>query len=129
MNSVRCPVCECILRQPVGPSLRSAPWGECACTDEGPCVAHQCDAEEMPERPSVEVLAQRARDEHAYRVQRYERMQERVAAYERLARERDAVTRWIEHARQRPHDSQAELVACLEDWMGEAACQAPPATT
>jgi seryl-tRNA synthetase len=41
----------------------------------------------------------------------------------RLRRERDAVARWIEHAKARPHDSQAALVSCLEDWLADAACQ------
>jgi hypothetical protein len=38
----------------------------------------------------------------------------------RLRREKDAVARWIAHAKQRPHDSQEALVACLEDWIAEA---------
>jgi len=89
--SVLCPVCQRVILKPRPPLLRSVPWGECACTDDGPCVAHQFDAADMPKRPDPKVLAKRAQDEHAHRTARYEDTKRRVAAYEKLRRERDAL--------------------------------------
>ena len=104
--TITCPVCQRVILKPGLPLLRSVPWGECACTDDGPCVAHRYDAADMPTRPDPKVLAKRAQDEQVHRMARYEAVKRQVAEYEKLVRQRDAL---LAAAR--------KTIMCFEAWV------------
>ena len=60
MNRVTCPLCSRTHPQPVE-HVPSTPWtDDCACTDQGRCVAHQVNPDNAPVRPSDEKMRARA---------------------------------------------------------------------
>lgn len=55
-----CPLCGMVHMEP-RPSLRVTYWNdECACSDNGKCMAHQIDSSDAPNRPDDETMRQRA---------------------------------------------------------------------
>jgi len=126
--SIVCPVCQRVIMKPMGPSVRTTSWGDCACSDDILCVAHQCGASDAPRRPRDEVLQERAEAEHARRMQHYQDMKRAaveainaIAAYKKVAellarweseRERtEEVARWngSEHDRDLAQEAAATL--------------------
>lgn len=71
MYSNKCPLCGFSHREPLV-STRTTPWGDCACSDLGPCVFHQIDPKDKPQRPSSDELVRRESEATAKRHKEWE---------------------------------------------------------
>jgi hypothetical protein len=60
MQMIPCPLCGVMQSLGLGPRMDRVYWNDkCACTDDHPCVAHQIDPEDRPQRPTDDEMKMR----------------------------------------------------------------------
>ncbi len=85
-HNIKCPLCGMNRMRP-RPHVPSTPWSdECGCDDGGPCMHHRLSDDPMPERPSEEVMQQRAEARCALRLKQWEAWRAAFEEYERRGR-------------------------------------------
>ena len=91
MNRVTCPLCSRTHPQPVE-HVPSTPWtDDCACTDQGRCVAHQIDPDDAPSRPSDEKMRARAAQRIAEDRVKWRAFRDRLNSAENLVQKFEAL--------------------------------------
>lgn len=77
MNSIQCPTCGSHRLKPYNDAqfyVSEASWDRCSCSDATTCLAHRFDPDSFPDRPSEDVLLEKAQ----------KRMEEKVSEFEEL---------------------------------------------
>lgn len=87
MSREECPCCGRAVFPP-RVSVRTASWSdECCCDDTNTCAYHNVSDDPRPDRPSEEVLLQRAEDNYRQAREKYERQLERFVIVRKLLQE------------------------------------------
>lgn len=78
---IACPLCGMNRLRP-RPFIAGTTWTDnCACSDRGRCVGHQVCPEDAPDRPSEEVMLERAKARAARDMERWERLRKAFGDY------------------------------------------------
>lgn len=89
MRNIVCPCCGVHRLTPKMPSIHEVPWGDCACRDERPCVAHKVNpyADDVPPRPTDAALAEKAERIYTQRLKEHMELMSRFNWVEKKLRE------------------------------------------
>lgn len=82
----RCPLCGTWRPEP-RPHYGSTSWSDnCACSDLGPCVAHEFNPEDSPSRPSDHDIEIRAEKKTQHERERWKNLMKRFEDYRKWAK-------------------------------------------
>lgn len=64
--------------------VQQANWGDCACSDTTTCLAHQFHPDSAPNRPSEEILLERAQKRMEQKTSEFEHMKAKFEQAEQM---------------------------------------------
>lgn len=85
-TSLECPCCGVHRLKPKPPSIHEVPWGDCACRDMEPCVAHRMNpgSDTVPPRPTDADLAEKGQHIYVERLKRHMELMSKFAWVKQL---------------------------------------------
>lgn len=106
LPDIRCPTCDSRLPAKPGLYIHATPWSDdCTCCDMRTCPYHQLGGE-RPDRPSKEVMIQRARDRCARALRAWRKKRRRFM---------QPVAQWVAFVDREPAEGWHGLVVWASD--------------